>query len=90
MERADRSQGWEGIFPSDWRSEAAFFDQRYSRRDISASSDDAAFLDKFAHASAIELKHDDLGIIRVPLRSSAAAVEALRILRRCHDARLGH
>lgn len=55
------------------------------RRDISASSEDPEFLNKFGGASAIELSHKELGAIRVPLRSAAAAVEAVQ---RCEDSKM--
>lgn len=55
------------------------------RRDIFALSNDPAFLSKFAKASAIELAQEEVGTIRVPLRSSPAAIEALRS---CEDGRM--
>ena len=55
------------------------------RRDISALSDDPAFLSKFAKASAIELTQEDIGTMRAPLRSAAAAIE---VLRSCEDGRM--
>jgi hypothetical protein len=55
------------------------------RRDISASSEDPAFVSKFAGASAIEITQEKLGTMRVPLRSAAAAVEAVRS---CEDTKM--
>ena len=54
-------------------------------RDISVSSEDPAFVSKFAGASAIEIAQEKLGTMRVPLRSAAAAVEAVRS---CEDAKM--
>lgn len=55
------------------------------RRDIFASSEDPAFLSKFAGATAFELSQEELGTTRVPLRSAAAAVEAVRS---CEDKKM--
>jgi hypothetical protein len=54
-------------------------------RDITASSEDPAFLSKFAGASALEITHEKLGTTRVPLRFAAAAVEAVRS---CEDTKM--
>jgi hypothetical protein len=62
-----------------------FVTKAKGRRDISALSDDPAFLSKFARASAVEITQKELGTTRVPLRSAAAAVEAIRT---CEDTRM--
>lgn len=56
-----------------------------SRRDIVALSDDPDFLEKLAGASEFEFAQGRLGSVRVPLRSAAAAVQALKT---CEDARM--
>lgn len=55
------------------------------RRDVSASSPDFTVLTQFAKASAVEISHERIGTIRAPLRSTAAAAEALR---NCVDSRM--
>jgi hypothetical protein len=55
------------------------------RRDIFASSEDPAFLSKFSGATAIEVTQEQLGTKRVPLRSAAAAVEAVQS---CEDTKM--
>jgi hypothetical protein len=59
--------------------------QANGRRDITASSDDPAFMAKFAGASAVEVTQEQLGKTRVPLRSASAAVDAIRS---CEDSRM--
>ena len=54
-------------------------------RDLFASSDDPAFLRAFAEATSVEFKQEEIGSTRVPLRSTAAALEAIQ---RCEDSRM--
>jgi len=54
------------------------------RRDISAGVD-SDILTTFAKSSAVEIAHDKIGKVRAPVRSAAAAVEALR---NCEDSKL--
>ena len=54
-------------------------------RDVSISSDDPDFLSKFAGASSIEITQEQLGTVRVPLRSAAAAVKAIE---GCEDTKM--
>jgi len=62
-----------------------FLTEGHGRREVFASSQDSAFLSKFAGSSEVEIIDDKLGSTRVPLRSAAAAVEAIRI---CEDSRM--
>jgi hypothetical protein len=55
------------------------------KRDIFVASDDPEFLSKLARASALELVQDKFGMQRIPLRSAAAAADALR---KCEDSRM--
>lgn len=55
------------------------------RRDVTAVSDDPDFLGKFASASEFEFAQEKLGTERLPLRSAAAAAQALRT---CEDSRM--
>lgn len=54
------------------------------RRDISAGVD-SDILTRFAKTFAVEISHEKIGKVRAPVRSAAAAAEALR---RCEDSKL--
>ena len=73
------------FFPGGESDGEIFLTEANGRRDISVASNDPAFLSKFAEASAVELTQGEAGTTRVPLRSAAAAADAIR---GCEDRRM--
>lgn len=66
-------------------AEATIADAYDGRREIDALSRDPDALDKFGASSELEFKHQETGVLRLPIREAKSAVEALRI---CEDGKM--
>lgn len=66
-------------------SDVEIYASTSDKRNLYALSEDPGFLDKIEAVSEIEFSQPELGSIRVPLRSAAAMVPALR---GCEDSRM--
>lgn len=70
---------------SDNSKVVAFATKSTAGQEVVATSNDTDFLNKFGRSNAIEFTHEKLGSVKAPVRSAAAAVEALRT---CEDAKM--
>lgn len=73
------------FFPGGQADAEIYVATQSKRREVFALSHDPNFLGKLGKASEFEFVQEKLGKIRVPLRSAAAAVQALRD---CEDSRM--